>query len=319
MTDKKQVAKNGVAGTAKGQKAKKQSMGRAADCGSLLPPRWSVLYMFYEHGDVLMREGACQEDLQVDQFLTGKKAAEGEFNGGFQELLGEMQSGSCRAYLPPRFFRFEYYELDKWGQYVRETLALDSQSLAKVLCGAAKTLTLSHRPKKGGPIYHHFVLVENPGAYAERLAYRALAETVNTLQSERKRLPPDVTMALKRLYLSRIHELGVVYEVVVAKEGNRSNLKAVERLPLYNLARYPQLREALERSAKYLREEDAYKIAVEVAESLEAHFETCRVEHLYDALRVLHGVANRENCDASCWYARVLLPGVREVVERGPC
>lgn len=289
------------------------------NCGSLPPVRWSLLHMFYEHGDALWE--LCQrEGIDVKPFLTKGKAAKREFKGDFKDLLNEVQSGKCRAYVPPRPLRFEFYEYDKWGKLVRETetFILDSLSLAKVFCGVAKTLVLRYRSEREDSTYYHFVLMENPKTYSESLTFDALVEAIGRLRDERRRLPKEATTALKRLYLSRVHK-DVVYEVVIAEGGQRSNLKAVERLPLYNLTCYRRLHESLEKSAKYLHEEDAYNVAVEVAESLEAYFETGRIEHLYDALRVLHGVANKENCDAACWYARVLLPGIREVVEGGPC
>jgi len=304
-------------------KAKKQIAGGAVDCGSLPPPRWSVLHMFYEHGDVFMQEGVCRKDLQIDKFL-GSKEAEWVFKGSFQELLNEVRTGNCRAYVPPRFFRFEYYECDKWGRLVRDFFVLDSQSLAKVLCGATMTLV----PDYGESGHYYFVLAENPKAYAEKQKFEKLIATIDKLCNVRKQLPPDSTTALRRLYLSQVYN-GVVWEVVVAKGHNRSNLVAVERLPLYNLSYYPRLGKALNNSIRYLAEfsrdkrkrerhdaREVYKLAMEVAESLEAYFETRHIEHLYDALRMLHGVANKEYCDAACWYARVLLPGIREVVKK---
>jgi len=303
------TAKRCAANEAKRQKAEKQSAGSVVDCSSLPPARWSVLHMFYEHGDALW--DICQRgDVDIKPFLTKGRVAKGEFGGDFKDLLNEVLSERCRAYVPPRFLRFEFYEYDKWGRLVRESFTLDSLSLAKVLCGMALT-----RVQVARPPYYHFVLLENPHAYAERQTLHSLLKVV---QDGRKQLPQDATTALKRLYLSRAYD-GVVYEVVVAGGGQRSNLKAVERLPLYNLSCYPELQNALERSAKYLHIEDAYNVAVEVAESLEAYFETRRIEHLYDALRTLHGMANKENCDATCWYTRVLLPGIREVVKKGPC
>jgi len=311
------TAKRRVASKAGRRRADKQTVGGVVDCGSLLPPSWSVLYKFYEHGDVLMRGSACQEDLQIDQFLGGK-SAKGMFKGSFRELLDEIIAGNCRAYVPPLFFRFEFYEYDKWGRLVKDSFVLDSQSLAKVLCGATKTLAFVHKPKKSGPPYYYFVLLEGAEAFADKLKFEDFVDAINKLREERKRLWPDSTTALKRLYLSRVYR-GVVWEVVVVKGKNRTNLVSAERLPLYNLGCYSKFDKALERSVKYLGDEDAHKLAVEIAESLEAYFETRRIEHLYDALRVLHGVANKENCDVACWYARVLLPGIREVVERGPC
>jgi len=294
---------------AKGRRAGGRVAEGAVGCGSLPPARWSLVYKFYEHGDVLMRIGACRADLEgADKFLT--KTAEAEFQGAFSQLLDEVKSGRCNAYLPPHIFRFEYYELNKWGEYDRNTNRVDSESLAKVLCGAYYTLV----GQREGQLY--FILLGNPEAYAESVNF---VKILDEMREERKKLPYDATTAVKRLYLSRVGVPGVLYEVVVEKGSRKSVLKSFEAIPTYNLSCYQRLRESLEKSAKYLHDEDAYNVAVEVAESLEAYFETGRVEHLYDALRVLHGVANKENCDAACRYARALLPGIREVVERGPC
>jgi len=282
----------------------------AVACGSLPPPEWSIAHMFYTHGELLF--DMCPEDLPVKAFKAGKDRYKEDT---LKPLLDEARSGRCRAYPIPLFFRVDFYERDRWGRLAKNHYLVDSLTLAKLYCGAAKTLALAHGRdtgaskgrSRGGATYYHFILLRER---VERERFDAILEE---LKVERRRIGPAATTALKRLYLSRLYS-GKLWEVVVAKTNNRANLVAMERLALYDLSPYEKLKEALDASAKYLGDEDAHELAVEIAESLETYFETGRVEHLYDTLRVLHGHARRADCDASCRYARVLLPGIREVV-----
>jgi len=274
----------------------------AVACGSLPPPEWSIAHMFYVHGELLF--DACPEDLAIAAFRVGKDRYKEET---IRPLLEEARSGQCRAYPIPIFFRVDLYERDRWGRVAKDHYLVDSLALAKLYCVAAKTLALVH--SHGGATYYHFILME----LRDRERLKGLLEE---LKGERRRVGPAATTALKRLYLSRLYS-GNVWEVAVAKTANRANLAAVERLALYDLSKYDKLGEALNASAKYLHDEDAHRLAVEVAESLETYFETGRVEHLYDAARLLHGHARRADCDAACHYARALLPGIREVVKKG--
>jgi len=275
-----------------------------AECGSLPPPEWSLAYRFCAHGGALF--DACPGDLPIKKFHTSHDKV-----GAYAQLLEEAKSGECKAYPLPIFFRVEFYEYDAWGRKAKDHYPVDSLSLAKLYCGASKALALVHVPKSksSSATYYHFVLL----GLADR---ERLAALVEALAGERRRIGPAATTALKRLYLSRLYS-GEVWEVAVAKTRNRANLAAVERLALYDLSKYGELREALDRSASYLRDEDARGLAVEAAESLEAYFETGRVEHLYDALRLLHGHAGKADCDGACRYAKIMLKGLREVVLRG--
>jgi len=273
-------------------------------CGSLPPPEWSIAHMFYTHGELLF--DACPEDLPVKAFKAGKDRYK---EPTIKLLLEEARSGHCRAYPIPLFFRVDYYERDRWGRLAKDHYLVDSLTLAKLYCGATKTLALAHSHR--GATYYHFILLRNA---VERERFNALLEE---LLGERRRIGPAATTALKRLYLSRVYN-GEVWEVAVAKTQNRANLVAMERLMLYDLPPCEELRRALERSAKYLSDEEAHRLAVETAESVEAYFETGRVEHLYDALRLLHGHARRENCGAACRYARIMYKVVRYIT-RGRC
>jgi hypothetical protein len=208
------------------------------------------------------------------------------------------------------------YEFDK--KFDQRDVKMTGDQIAYALCGLL--LTMTGRVVIRGDVYGSFYLLS--GLTRDEVK---VDDLFNRLVQQARDMPKDVGVAVKRLYLSVAGTPTYTpIELFIAEGKNRADIVYINRLYLYDLAPYPQLKESLAATIRYLYNDDVKKVAEFIASRVQMFFGTMQEfgrkkcgdpRWLYDVLRELHRLRYEGGAVGS--YAREMYRGLVDLLYAG--
>jgi hypothetical protein len=197
-----------------------------------------------------------------------------------------------------------------------DDVKMTGDQIAYALCGLL--LTMTGRTVLRGEVYGSFYLLS--GLTRDEVK---VDDLFSSLIEQARGMPRDVGVAVKRLYLSAAGSPTYTpVELVIAEGKNRADIVYINKLYLYDLAPYPQLRSSLTATREYLYNDDEKKVSEYIASRVQMFFGTMQEfggrkcgdpRWLYDALRELHRL--KDESGAVGRYAREMYRGLVNLLE----